>query len=61
MAGIKSPIFGGGAGGQRNGSGEYRWYKFGADAFTFVFEKIKECDGKDDASGDSGSDFEGFQ
>ena len=23
-----------------------RWYKFGADAFNFVFEKIKECVGK---------------
>ena len=23
-----------------------RWYKFGADAINFVFEKIKECVGK---------------
>ena len=38
-----------------------RWYKFGADAFNFVFEKSRNVLARDDASGDSGSEFEGFR
>ena len=40
---------------------ENQMVKFGADAFNFVFEKVEECVGKGDASGDSGSEFEGFR
>ena len=42
---MKLISFGGGAGGKKR-IRRIRWWKFGADAFNFVFEKIKECVGK---------------
>ena len=35
--------------------------RFGVDAINFIFEKSRNVLAREDASGDSGSEFEGFR
>ena len=61
VAGIKLVIFGGGADGERNGSGE-SYFKILVRRRSILFlKKSRNLLARDDASGDSGSEFEGFR
>ena len=61
MAGIKLIIFGGGAGGKRNGSGECDGKNWVRVRSILSLKKSRNVLARKDASGDSGSKFEGFR
>ena len=61
VAGIKLNSLGGGAGGKRNGSGESDGKKLVRMRSILSLKKSRNVLARDDASGDSGSVFEGFR
>ena len=61
MAGIKFIIFEGGAGGKRNGSGEWDGKNLVRMRSILSLKKSRNVLAREDASGDSGSEFEGFR
>ena len=61
VAGIKLVIFGGGAGGERNGSGESDGKNLVRMRSILSLKKSRNVLARDDVSGDSGSEFEGFR
>ena len=60
MAGIKLDSFGGGAGEKRNGSGERNCKNWERMRSILSLKKSRNVLAREDASGDSGSEFEGF-
>ena len=61
VAGIKLISLGGGAGGKRNGSGESDGKNLVRMRSILSLKKSRNVLARDDASGDSGSEFEGFR
>ena len=61
MAGIKLISLGGGAGGKRNGSGESDGKNLVRMRSILSLKKSRNVLARDDASGDSGSEFEGLR
>ena len=61
MARIKLVIFGGGAGGERNGSGKSDGTNLVRMRSILSLKKSRNVLARDDASEDSGSEFEGFR
>ena len=58
---MKLISFGGGAGGKRNGSGESDGENLVRRRSILFLKKSRNVLARDDASGDSGSEFEGFR
>ena len=61
MAEIKLIIFGGGTGGKRNGSGEWGGKNLVRMRSILSLKTSRNVLAREDASGDSGSEFEGFR